>query len=516
VPVPPRVASLLILALAVRAGAVHGATPPANDRKVLLVVLDGLRPDYVAPERMPNLHAVAGRGVWFTDHHSVFPTVTRVNASSMATGAFPAKHGLLGNTVYFPQVAPRGLNTSEARNLMEIEKATGGRLLSVPSLGEILEQAGRTLLVGGSGSGGAAYLLNHKVRGAGILNVDVVLPEALRDRARTLGPVPPEASPNAARNRWAVDALLEVGWAGEVPDVTMLWLSDPDHTAHARGIGAPATDEALRLVDGELGRVLAAVEARGLRDRVDVLVASDHGFSTHRSGTGLAQLLVQAGLKESPDSDDVLVVEGAIYVKDHDRARIERIVRALQAAPAVGAVFTEGRRPGKSEGVVSGTLSFETARWNHERRADILVAPAWSDDRNAHGYAGTTMASGTAGHGGSGAWDVHATLVAAGPDFKSGIESGVPTGNGDLAPTICRLLGVPRPASMEGRAIEEALRGGPAPAAVKVSRRTHAAQTKLEAGTVRLEMRVSEVDRVVYMDYTRTTRSAARRGGSMP
>ena len=54
---------------------------------------------------MPNLTALGKRGVVFNRHHSVYPTVTRVNASSMSTGAYPDKHGLLGNTVFFPAAA---------------------------------------------------------------------------------------------------------------------------------------------------------------------------------------------------------------------------------------------------------------------------------------------------------------------------------------------------------------------------------------------------------------------------
>ena len=47
---------------------------------------------------MPTLAAIGQRGVVFTRHHSVYPTVTRVNASSMSTGSYPERHGLLGNT----------------------------------------------------------------------------------------------------------------------------------------------------------------------------------------------------------------------------------------------------------------------------------------------------------------------------------------------------------------------------------------------------------------------------------
>ena len=90
-----------------------GTSTPAGYRH-LLIVLDGLRPDYVTPELMPNLFALGARGVVFANHHAVYPTVTRVNASSISTGAYPETHGLLGNAVFFPSVvATRFLDTSD-------------------------------------------------------------------------------------------------------------------------------------------------------------------------------------------------------------------------------------------------------------------------------------------------------------------------------------------------------------------------------------------------------------------
>jgi predicted AlkP superfamily pyrophosphatase or phosphodiesterase len=40
----------------------------------VLVVWDGMRPDFVSPELTPNLQALRESGVWFANHHSVFPT----------------------------------------------------------------------------------------------------------------------------------------------------------------------------------------------------------------------------------------------------------------------------------------------------------------------------------------------------------------------------------------------------------------------------------------------------------
>ena len=64
--------------------------------------------------------------------------------------------------------------------------------------------------------------------------------------------------------------------------MTFLWLSDPDTTAHARGMEAAATRESLALVDAEIGRVEDALQAKGLSARTNVIVTSDHGFSTHQ------------------------------------------------------------------------------------------------------------------------------------------------------------------------------------------------------------------------------------------
>ena len=70
----------------------------AVQRRILVVVFDGLQPTQITPKLMPNLAEFAYGGVTFANHHPVFPTVTRVNASSLVTGCMPGRHGLAGNT----------------------------------------------------------------------------------------------------------------------------------------------------------------------------------------------------------------------------------------------------------------------------------------------------------------------------------------------------------------------------------------------------------------------------------
>jgi len=457
----------------------------------LLIVVDGLRPDYVTRDVMPRLFQLGQRGIIFTAHHSVFPTVTRVNASSIVTGAYPETHGILGNIIYIPSAnKTAGLDTGERENLEAVERAEG-RLLTAPTLGEVLQANGRKLAGVSSGSTGSAYLLNHTVAGGALFHTDYTRPPELAPKVlAVLGPPPAHETPNDPQNQRAIDAYLKLCVDDLRPDVTILWLNDPDGTAHANGIGAPLTRKSLTLVDGGIGRIEDGLRARGLLDATNIIVTSDHGFSTETSELNLPKL-VEPFVKTMDDgTKDIVVAEGAIHLRTPDQPRVESIVKMLQQRPEVGAIFTKTRVP--------GTLSFDTARWNHARSGDILVSANWSDRANAAGFKGTTTQDGLAGHGTSSPYDIHNTLIAAGPEFRERATSDVPTGNVDLAPTLLHLLGITPPPSMTGRVIEEGFRG-----ATPSFRRTEGGETVSSIDRkYTLTAHFSSVGDHRYLDYT--------------
>jgi arylsulfatase A-like enzyme len=285
---------------------------------------------------------------------------------------------------------------------------------------------------------------------------------------------------------------LQLGLNELKPDVTIMWLSDPDHTAHEKGMGAAETLDALRRIDAEIGRIVRAHKAADIAGGVDVLVTSDHGFSTHVGGANIAALLREHALDEG-----VIVSAEAIYVRSGGRQRVEQIVSLLQRQPWAGAIFTRGAEP------LPGTLPQSLIRWDHERGADIVVSANWDAGKNEHGYAGRTTQGGVAGHGTTSPFDIHNTLIAAGPSFKTGpLRSPVPTSNVDIAPTICRMLGIPIPDSMDGRVIKEGLVGGPMPGELDIDHKTHVA----ELPGYRLELDESFVGAARYVDGTRVTR----------
>ncbi len=498
-PILAAIAALVLVQAAVRVRA-------QPRRMQLLLVVDGLRPDQVTPGLMPRLHALGRRGISFAGHHSVFPTVTRVNASSIATGAYPETHGLLGNTVYSPRTFPaRGINTSDFRELQAMLDGEGA-LITAPSLATLLQQAGRRLVVFSGGSSGSAMLLGYPEAASTIVNGEFVRPAALEARiVDALGAPPAEASPNNALNRWVVDAFLRFGLSELRGDVTAIWFGDPDHTAHDKGLDAPPTRQALRFVDEEVGRIEDALRSRGQLASTNIVVTSDHGFSTH-TGTLRLAALVEPFARPLPDgTPDIVVTEGAVNVRGpRDPARVQAIVAELQRRPEVGAIFTRPRSRGGTEGVIAGTLSFSVARWEHPRSADILVSANWDRGSAGDGLPGRTTQGGAAGHGTSSPYDIHNVLVAAGPDFRSGAISEVPTSNADLAPTLLTLAGVPVPSGMTGRPIREALTSGPRPTSVRVDRQVVTAATP--DGSYTVQAHLSLVDGHQYLDYTEVRR----------
>jgi arylsulfatase A-like enzyme len=433
------------------------STQSAKASRQLLIVLDGLRPDYVTPALMPALHALGRQGVVFERHHAVYPTVTRVNASSIASGAYPGTHGLMGNSVFFPKVdARRFLDTEDRQNLIKIE-ASGDRLLTTTMLGELLQAAGKKLLVVSAGSTGASYLLNGRVSGGAVIQTEYTLPASFHQRVvATVGEADAGRMSSADKNRRAVDAFLKVGLPEVDPAVTILWFTDPDTVAHQSGIGTPATVEALKRLDGEIKRLLEGLSQTGVLSAFDIWVTSDHGFSTYTGAPDLKAMLQRYGGALPDGTPRIVAGSGAIYVRDHDANVVAAAVRELQDTAGVGAIFTPASAAGSFDGRLPGTLSFDAIRWTHERSADILFSPDWTDRANAHGYKGTSASSGTAGHGSSSPFDIHNILMAAGPDVKARSRVNSPSGNVDFAPTFLHLLGLGIPESMEGRVLVEA------------------------------------------------------------
>ena len=78
--------------------------PAPKGQHVLLVVWDGMRPDFIRKDLTPNAWSLVERGTFFANNHATYISTTEVNGSSIATGMKPVHHGIFANTEYRPEV----------------------------------------------------------------------------------------------------------------------------------------------------------------------------------------------------------------------------------------------------------------------------------------------------------------------------------------------------------------------------------------------------------------------------
>jgi arylsulfatase A-like enzyme len=482
---------------------------PIARRRVLVFVVDGLRPDSITAEDTPTLVRLGAEGVELVNSHAVFPTVTRVNAAAIATGTQPGTNGLVGNQMFVPAVdGRRAFDTGNYRNLLTLERATEGRLLQAATLAERLHARGLKVAGVSSGSTGSAFLLNPKsIGGVGALvngyldpGKTVAYPAAVSEAVLArFGPAPVKAPGGArfdASVNWTQRVLREYVLPELAPDVVINWLTEPDHSQHHVGVGSPAAREALRNGDREIAQVLAGLDAGA----TSVLVVSDHGFTTNSAGVDVAGALIEAKLKTGADSTDVILASSgqavALHVDGHDGERVARLARFIRAQNWGGVIF--------SAGPVEGAFPLELIDVaNRDRGPDLLFTFPWTSRRSAFGVPGTDLANVSAGgapyasdHGSMSPWNVRNTFLAWGAGVKKGITGRAPAGNVDVTPTVLALLGIAGEAGLDGRPVTEALDGGPDPEEIAVETRVHT----VAAGAYRAALQISTVDGRRYVD----------------
>ncbi len=289
---------------------------------VVLFVADGLRPGMVNEQTAPTMTALMERGVKFANTHSLFPTFTTANASGMATGH------MLGDTGDFSNVIYTGFQVPGAGDSLT------PFLESDPVLGDVDEHfAGdylneETILRAARGAGystasigklGPALIFDHTARdGKTTIVVDdstgrpggIPLADEVRqglakaelpEQAPTRGDngragtntVPGTSIANIQQQDFfaavATSVVLPLFKRRDEPFALVFWSRDPDGTQHNQGdslgrllpgINGPTSLASIRNADNDLAKLLTALHDQGLEGDTDVIITSDHGFST--------------------------------------------------------------------------------------------------------------------------------------------------------------------------------------------------------------------------------------------
>ena len=99
-----------------------------SEKHVVLVVWDGMRPDFVNQTNTPTLYGLANRGAFFAHHHPVYVSSTEVNGTALATGDYPENSGIIGNREFHSDIDPLGAFATESLAAMQ----QGGRAGRIP------------------------------------------------------------------------------------------------------------------------------------------------------------------------------------------------------------------------------------------------------------------------------------------------------------------------------------------------------------------------------------------------
>ena len=205
----------------------------------------------------------------------------------------------------------------------------------------------------------------------------------------------------------------------------------------------------------------AITEIGPQRDRLQIIVASDHGHATVNRVFSVANAI--AGLSAFKGATLIPGTSGSIWVPDGDLAQVSALAEWLMRQDWTGCVFA-------ADGAIPpGALPTTALLADHPRGAPLIYTMRGEAGPARSGLPGTTLydgnlAIGAGTHGGLSAAELHTVLIMAGSRILPGGVSEWPAGLADIAPTILALLDSPGAAEMDGRCLSEAIIGAHGPA----------------------------------------------------
>jgi hypothetical protein len=367
----------------------------------------------------------------------VFPSATRVNSASIATGCWPKSHGLAGNAIALDEGdGLKAVSVGPPEFRERLRRATG-RTLHRPTLAERLRPHGGAVIYSNS-SAGAAHMQDPDSHGWLFHRNGSFAPGMQAITGERHLDVTYDASGDAETTRRFCQALADPGDAL----LHLLWICEPDHSQHTLELGSAQHRQVLARSEQCALRVSEAVATlRGAGDDVLFVIASDHGHETVDEVIPVNRLLVEAGFKRDLESSDVVLASSGmgvlIYLSDDARGRRKNIADWIREQ-AWSAMVYEGE-------------SLEKVGQRSDTALAIAFGMAKRDDENPYGIRGfghvagdvfmKSDASGHGQHGGLGPYETNPLLGISGGGFSAG-KSDHPSRTIDIAPTVLRHLGV--------------------------------------------------------------------------
>jgi len=271
------------------------ANMQAQERHVILISVDGFRPDFYKDPSwgMVNLRQAMEDGAYSDGVRGVFPSVTYPSHTTIITGVKPLKHGIYYNTPLEPLGAT-------GRWYWEYDS------LKVPTIWSAARQAGLTT---------ACVMWPVTVHAPITYRIPEYwfLPKEKGGNNDNAGGMAQEASPaglyeeiqenvsgklassyfTADVNNARMTAYLIMKYK---PAFTAVHIADVDHFEHEQGRDGDKVRVAVASADQAIKVILDAVEKAGIKENTTVIVTGDHGFVDIHSQFVPNVLLAKAGL----------------------------------------------------------------------------------------------------------------------------------------------------------------------------------------------------------------------------
>ncbi len=433
---------------------------PSPRQPVLLISIDGMRPDYVTQAdehhlRIPTLRHILAAGAYAEGVIGDLPTVTYPSHTTIITGVWPAEHGILNNQRFDPERKLAGAwywyaDLVKVPTLWSASHNAGLRVASVgwpvtvdsTSIDYNIPEYWRTPSLGVPGNPDDRFLMNAVSRPDG---------EVTRIAARSGTPymMGNDTSLNGdeIKTIYSLDILKQ-----HRPQFMTIHLSSLDSAEHLYGPFSAEADADLEALDGMVQRL----ETQELTNYPDAVVAivSDHGFAPVEHDVNLAIPFIEAGLVQvsrSPYGTTVVTswqaepwAAGCVApIMLHDasdaatREKVTKLLDRLKADDSNGiedvldhaAIVKLGGFPD-----ADFLVTFKVGYCNGGNLAGPLVTA--SLEKGAHGY---NMATSP---------EMRSSLFLVGKGVEAGRDLGL-VDMRQIAPTLANLLGVALPTAKQ-------------------------------------------------------------------
>jgi predicted AlkP superfamily pyrophosphatase or phosphodiesterase len=453
---PPRSRlTLLLLCLVVVFSIISAA--PLHAAPVLMISIDGLKPEYVthASEHglhLPTLQSFLTQGTYAEGVLPVLPTVTYPDHTTLITGVWPAEHGIYNNLLFDPDRKLGGAwywyaESIRVPTLWDVAHRAGIGTASVSwpvsvnatSVDTLIPEYWRTFSPSGGDNPQDRYLM------AAISRPDGMLAAMEKGLGPYMAGNDTTVEGDRTRTRFSLDILEH-----QKPGFMTIHLSSLDESEHLAGPFSEEANHTLEAVDQMVGQLITAAMKND--PKTAVVVVSDHGFAAVEHAVNLAIPFVQAGLiTTAPDGVSVTSwkaepwpASGLAAIMLHDpadtatRNQVEALLQKLAADPANGIakILTAGE--------VRQAGGFPDAAFV------LALKPGFTIGSELSGALVTdTPVKGTHGYLPSFA-EMHSSFFAKGVGIARGRDVGI-IDMRQIAPTVASLLGVNLPTAKQAK-----------------------------------------------------------------